>query len=94
MKTPSRQLRLTGWFGRCATALIAVMFCASAVAGPDGSKNVVTAPTKAQPLRSAPKKQYYMFTSASAIPQPIDRVNAPIPTTAIPITVMGNHLGN
>jgi hypothetical protein len=69
-------------------------FCASAIAGADTSKNVVMAPTKAQPLRSVPKKQYYMFTSASAIPQPINRVAAPIPTTAIPITVIANHLGH
>lgn len=94
MKIPRRLSRLTGWFGRCGAALIAVIFCASAIAGADENKNVVTAPTKAQPLRAVSKKQYYMFTSASAIPQPIDRVNAPIPTTAIPVTVMGNHLGN
>jgi hypothetical protein len=91
MKTPRRLSRLTGWFGRCAAALIAVIFCASAIAGADGNKNVVIAPTKGQPLPLVPKKQYYMFTSASAIPQPIERVAAPIVTTAIPITVYKNN---
>jgi hypothetical protein len=94
MKTPRRLSRLIDWFGRCAAALIAVMFCASAIAGADGNKNVVIAPAKTQPQRLVSKTQYYMFTSASAIPQPINRVAAPIPTTAIPITVIANHLGH
>jgi hypothetical protein len=94
MKTPRRLSRLIGWFGRSAAALMAVMVCAAAFAGADGNKNVATSLTKAQPARLVPKKQYYMFTSASAIPQPIDRVTAPIPTTAIPIARFGNHLGN
>jgi hypothetical protein len=94
MKTPRRLSRLIGWIGRCAAALVAVMCCASALAGADGNKNVVTAPPNAQPQRLVPKKQYYMFTSASAIPQPVHRVAAPIPTTAIPVTVIVNHSGH
>jgi hypothetical protein len=94
MKTPRRHSRLTGWFGRCAAALIAATFCASAIAGADGNKNLVTAQALAQPQRLVPKKEYYMFTSASAIPQPINRVAAPIPTTAVPITVIANHPGH
>jgi hypothetical protein len=89
MNTPRRLSRLTGW--GCATALIAVTFCASAIAGSDGGKNVVVAAAaKVQPTRPAPRKHFYMFTSASAIPQPIDRVAAPIATTAIPVTVIKN----
>jgi hypothetical protein len=94
MKTPPRLSRLIGWFGRCATGMAALAFCASAVAGDSGGKNVVIAPTQTHPMRPALKKHFYKFTSASAIPQPIDRVTAPIPTTAVPITVYGNHFGN
>jgi len=89
MKTPFRLPRLAGWTGRCAAAFIMLAFCASAVADP--SKNVVTQP-KAQVARYAVagKKQVYIFIFGSAIPQPIDRVMGPIPTTAIPMLVLGN----
>ena len=65
-------------------------FCASAVADP--SKNVVTQP-RAQVVRytAAGNKQVYIFISNSAIPQPIDRVAGPIPTTANPMYVIGNY---
>jgi hypothetical protein len=89
MKIPRRLLRLNGWVGPCAAALLAAIFCTSVFAG-EGAKNVVIAPLKNEPLRPAPKKQLYMFTSASAIPQPIKRVVAPIATTAIPVTVYKN----
>src|SRR4030095_6714006 len=87
MKTRFRLPRLTGWTGRCSVALIALTFCASALADP--SKNVVATSqpqlrkmqTEAQ--RLAFKKRVYIFISTSAIPQPIDRVAVPIPTTAI-----------
>jgi hypothetical protein len=90
--------RLAGWTGRCGVALVALTFCASALADP--SKNVVATPreqaskmqTAAQ--RAAIKKQIYMMISGSAIPQPIDRVSGPIATTAIPMFVIGNHLGD
>ncbi len=39
------------------------------------------------------KKYYYVFTGGSAIPQPIDRVSGPIPTTATPMLVLGNFSG-
>jgi hypothetical protein len=89
MKTPPRLSRLIGWVGRCAAALVALAFCVSAVAA-NGDKNVVTTPAKAPVVRAVPKRQIFMFTSASAIPQPIDRVASPIATTAIPITVIKN----
>jgi len=90
MKTPFRLPRLAGWTGRCAAAFIMLAFCASAVADP--SKNVVTQP-KAQVVRYsvAGNKQVYIFISGSAIPQPIDRVAGPIPTTANPMYVIGNY---
>jgi len=39
------------------------------------------------------KKLYFVFTGGSAIPQPIDRVSGPIPTTASPMLVYGNFSG-
>jgi hypothetical protein len=97
MNTPFRLPR-AGWTGLCGVALVALTFCASALADP--SKNVVATPreqaskmqTAAQ--RAALKKQIYMMISGSAIPQPIDRVQGPIATTAIPMFVIGNHLGD
>jgi hypothetical protein len=97
MKTWFRQSRLAGWMGRCGVALIALAFCASAFADP--SKNVVATPkssaTKAQTdaQRLAFKKQLYIFISSSGIPQPIDRVAAPIPTTVVPMFIAGNRPG-
>ena len=83
--------------GRCGVALIALAFCASALADP--SKNVVVEP-KAQvsKIQTASrdvvaKKLYFVFTGGSAIPQPIDRVSGPIPTTAIPMIILGNFSG-
>ncbi len=97
MKTPFRLSRLVGWMGRCGVALIALAFCASALADP--SKNVVVEP-KAQvskiqtvPSSIVAKKLYFVFTGGSAIPQPIDRVSGPIPTTASPMLVFGNLTG-
>ena len=97
MKTPFRLSRLVGWMGRCGVALIALAFCASALADP--SKNVVVEP-KAQvskiqtvPSSIVAKKLYFVFTGGSAIPQPIDRVSGPIPTTESPMLVFGNLTG-
>ena len=97
MKTPFRLSRLVGWMGRCGVALIALAFCASALADP--SKNVVVEP-KAQvskiqtvPSSVVAKKLYFVFTGGSAIPQPIDRVSGAIPTTASPMLVYGNFTG-
>jgi hypothetical protein len=95
MKTRFGLPRLAGWMGRCGVALIALAFCASAFADP--SKNVVAMPkasaTKAQTeaQRLAFKKQLYIFISSSGIPQPLDRVAGPIPTTVVPMFIAGNH---
>jgi hypothetical protein len=95
MKTWFGLPRLAVWMGRCGVAFVALAFCASAFADP--SKNVVVrtkaSATKAQTeaQRDAFKKQLYMFYSASGIPQPIERVAGPIPTTVIPMFIAGNH---
>ena len=97
MKTPFRLSGLVGWMGRCGVALIALAFCASAIADP--SKNVVVEPKaqvskiQAVPRSLVAKKLYYTFTGGSAIPQPIDRVSGPIPTTASPMLIFGNMTG-
>ena len=97
MKTPFRLSRLVGWMGRCGVALIALAFCASAFADP--SKNVVATPkVQASKMQTATqqevaRKLYFVFTGGSAIPQPIDRVSGPIPTTASPMLVFGNFSG-
>ena len=96
MKTPFRLSGLVGWMGRCGVALIALAFCASALADP--SKNVVEPKAQVSKIQTAPrsvvaKKLYFVFTGGSAIPQPIDRVSGPIPTTAIPMIVLGNFSG-
>ena len=95
MKTRFGLPSLAGWMGRCSVAFIALAFCASAFADP--SKNVVVplkaSATKAQTeaQRAAFKKQLYIFISSSGIPQPIERVACPIPTTVVPMFVAGNH---
>lgn len=96
MKTPFRLFSLVGWMGRCGVALVALAFCASALADP--SKNVVEPKAQVSNAQTAPrsvvaKKLYYVFTGGSAIPQPIDRVSGPIPTTAVPMLVFGNLSG-
>ena len=96
MNTPFRLSSLVGWMGRCGVALVALAFCASALADP--SKNVVATPkVQASKMQTATqqgtKKLYFVFTGGSAIPQPIDRVNSPIPTTASPMLVFGNFGG-
>lgn len=96
MKTPFRLYGLVGWMGRCGVTLVALAFCASALADP--SKNVVATPkVQASKMQTATqrvtKKQYYVFTGGSAIPQPIDRVSGPIPTTASPMIILGVYGG-
>jgi hypothetical protein len=96
MKTPFRLSRLVGWMGRCGVALVALAFCASALADP--SKNVVEPKAQVSKIQTASrdvvaKKLYFVFTGGSGIPQPIDRVSGPIPTTAIPMLIFGNFSG-
>jgi len=96
MKTPFRLSGLVGWMGRCGVAFVALAFCASALADP--SKNVVEPKAQVSKIQTAPssvvaKKLYFVFTGGSAIPQPIDRVSGPIPTTASPMLVFGNFTG-
>src|SRR2546429_9912992 len=92
MKTPFRLSRLVGWMGRCGVTLVALAFCASALADP--SKNVVVEP-KAQvskiqtALRSVvAKKLYYTFTGGAWLHQPSDRMCSALTTTATPLLLI------
>src|SRR5438067_13188950 len=98
MKTPFMLSGLVGWMGRCGVALVALAFCASALADP--SKNVVVEP-KAQVSKiqtasrgAVAKKLYFVFTGGSAIHQPIDCVSGPIPTTATAMVLYGYVSGD
>ncbi len=96
MKTPHKFSNLAGWIGRCSVALVALTIAASAFA--DTSKNVVVRREQQQIATKraavvAPKRQVWLLITGSAIPQPIDRVGGFIATTAIPMTVIGNHTG-
>ena len=85
MKTRSRFSRVCGWPVRCASAALALAFCASAFADP--SKNVVLPAT--QPAQRTVKKMCYVVTGTSRIPQPCNRLAA-IPTTANPMLILGH----
>jgi hypothetical protein len=65
---------------------LSLALCAAAVADPSG-KNVVVPPNY-QAVQK-PKIIYYVKTSASAIPQPIERLGG-IPTTTTPMQVIGD----
>jgi hypothetical protein len=66
--------------------VLSLALCASAMADPS-DKNVVI-PAKYQPVQKQ-KVLYYVKTTASAIPQPIERLGG-IPTTTIPMVVIGD----
>ena len=83
MTTVNRSRRLCGWSIRCASALLALAFCASAFADP--SKNVVL-PATQQPVKSV-KKLCYVMISGFGVPQPCDRL-ASFPTTVYPMDRM------
>jgi len=88
MTTVTRLSRRCGWWIRCASVALSLVFCASLFADP--SNNVVVVPAKQQ--RSAQKKVKkvcYVITSASGIPMPCERLAA-IPTTASPMLIFGH----
>jgi hypothetical protein len=66
-------------------AALSLAFCASAFAGAD--ENVVM--RKYQAVQQPKKVVYLVRTTASAIPQPIDRLGG-IPTTTVPMQVIGD----
>ena len=89
MRRTNRLPRLCSWSLGTASALVALMFCASASAE-SADKNVVT--RKAQPA-AQPKRvvKYYVHSSASAIPLPIEQLAGPFPSTAHAMQVIGRQ---
>src|SRR5258705_8644275 len=85
VKTVGRPSRLV----RCASVVLALAFCASALADP--SKNVVL---RAQPQQVAKttKKMCYTVAAGSRIPQSCDRLAA-IPTTHGALDILGHRNG-
>jgi hypothetical protein len=73
---------------RGAVVALTLALCASALADPTG-KNVVT-PKKQQQQQIVQTRKviYYVHTSASAIPVPIERVLG-FTTTTIPMEIIG-----
>ena len=86
MTTVSRLSQLRGWSVRCGSALIALLICASAIADP--GKNVVR-PSKQEVKHKKAQTVCYMTITGSLIPQPCERWGG-VPTTAIPMTVIGD----
>ncbi len=87
----------SGWFhlrrllllsGGCA---LGVMLSASAFAGPtiDRTSTSAARPHTAQDMPTQKKVLYYVMTSASAIPKPINYVIGGLMTTAVPIQIIG-----
>ena len=84
MKTKCRFPRLCSVL--CVGTVLSLALCASAIADPSG-KNVVI-PAKYQPVQKQ-KVTYYVRSTASAIPQRIERLGG-IPTTTVPMEVIGD----
>jgi len=81
MKITSRLLSL------CVGTALSFALCAAAFADSD-SKTVVTQ-RQYQQVQKQKKVVYYVKSSASAIPTPIERLGG-IPTTTIPMLVIGD----
>jgi hypothetical protein len=81
MKTTCRLARLL-----CVGTVLSLALCVTAFADSD-YKNV--AQREDQVIQKPKRIIYYVKTSASAVPQPIERLGG-IPTTTIPMLVIGD----
>ena len=81
MKTTFRLARLL-----CVGTVLSLALCATAFADSD-YKNV--AQREDQVVQKPRRVIYYVKTTASAVPQPIERLGG-IPTTTIPMLVIGD----
>ncbi|HEU0209980.1 MAG TPA: hypothetical protein VFQ78_13505 [Candidatus Udaeobacter sp.] len=82
MKTTCRLARLF-----CVGTVLSMALCVTAFADSD-HKNVVTQ-REDQVVQKPRRVIYYVKTTASAVPQPIERLGG-IPTTTIPMLVIGD----
>ena len=90
MTTTRRSLGLCSSLLRTSSVVLGLALCASAWAN-TGNKNVVSA--RAQATTQAPVKrvQYYVLSSASSIPTPIEQLNGATPTTTRPMVIIGRR---
>lgn len=87
MKTKCRHFRLYGVF---CVGIITLALCASAGAEPEGKSVVTRTVHQAMSVAPAKKKSVVLvYSIASAIPIPIERLGG-IPTTTIPMIVVGD----
>jgi len=76
---------LRGWSIRCVSVMMSMVFCASVFAGSDNS---VAPQKKISAVQKTAHKVCYVFVGGG-IPQPCDRFFGPVPTTAIPMEIIG-----
>ena len=89
MKTRSGWFHLRGLFLLSVGFTLGTMLCASAIAGPTFDRTSTARPHMAQDMPAQKKVVFYVMSSASAIPKPIAYFSAGVPTTAIPILIIG-----
>jgi len=94
MKTRSGWHHLRGLFLLSVGLTLGLVLCASAFAGPSNSRDLPIAKQRTEQQRPAQKRVvYYVQSSCSAIPVPIEWVSG-IPTTATPMIIIGDVGGH
>jgi hypothetical protein len=94
MKTESKWSNLRALFLLSAGCTLGLALRASAFAGPSDSRDFTIARQQTVQQRAAQKKvAYYVQSSCSAIPIPIEWVSG-IPTTATPMIIIGDFRGH
>jgi hypothetical protein len=92
MKTRSGWFHLRGLFLLSAVFAAGSMLCASAVAGPITYRESTTGrPHMAQDIPVQKTIRVYVFSSASAIPKPIEYIVGGVLTTPTPIQFIGRN---
>jgi hypothetical protein len=95
MKTRSGWFNLRGLFLFVMGFTIGTMLSAAALAGPNTDRAATTArsrvarPHMAQDLPAQKRVVFYVMSSASPIPKPIAYFSAGVPTTTIPMQIIG-----
>ena len=90
MKTRSGWFHLRGLFLLSVAFAFGSMLCASAVAGPMTYRELTTSrPHMAQDMPAQKKIKVYLYSSASAIPKPIEQIQGGLLTTPSPIQFIG-----
>lgn len=89
MKTRSGWFYLRGLFLLSAAFAVGSMLCASAIAGPTTYRESTSRPHMAQDMPAQKTIRVYVFSSASAIPKPIEYIRGGVLTTPTPIQFIG-----